>query len=701
MAWRVKMYMDTGFNSINVPDSENTLNTAAASTKEFDVIDCLQKYFLTTITIRGFEKDVIEGDYLKLYNRGPQGTDDKNYAFYIINGYTMTSGDTIELNVVMDPLLTCGGVQAIDFMDGIVTRRNFNPSMSNDESIEDDPLLIPRNLDLIYIGEYYGDSVTDFQEGEPGTIEFKPGASCDLIVGSTWPIMQKDHVEIESAVDVEVTEDSWTGTIDSKPKIKADQYTSQDSTKIDQNYGNSSGGTTQNKFYTVDGNVYYRFDSSTTSSVKDTAYRRLIMNCKDLISLGRQDALSAAYFVPHCLCVEGESIITHNEPGPAPAVAVLDRIRIVKGVPMKSFKEGLSNDSFFAYGDNSHLLGRMSLRDYYEEKNNYHVKNNRAIMGDNTMFTFVVRDTGDRAEVSQTDLKYELYKPTSQMSEMIIPAITVTVDLRPSGHVEYGIPNDSPGSGSDWFNPAPVTLKSGNWEQANLTVSATDNLYLNMQKYDLSQAQAEDKVVREADFEVNSKSFGIVNHINPVSNLQQWVQGKYRSKAESGYGSSKLGAGLPAQYRELAESQIAMSEGNEYAKALYQRANDRIAERQEFINSSYEQPHVLSKGGGNTLTSSHGLMLFRTVPSIDDVKRFDRILNQFGTKVTEAMKPLFMKDRPLFNYVEASGVSIRLANNSTAIRVPKSVRDDLAQLFAGGLRIWHTDPKQHTYDEDN
>ena len=207
-----------------------------------------------------------------------------------------------------------------------------------------------------------------------------------------------------------------------------------------------------------------------------------------------------------------------------------------------------------------HLLGRASLADYFEAKYNYHVKNNRSIMGENTMFTFVVRDTGDTAEVSCTDLQYNLYKPSSEMSEFIIPKITVTVDLRPSGHVEYGIPNDSENSGKNWFCPAPITLKSGNWEQANLTVSATDNLYLNMQKYDLSQAQAEDKVVREADFEVNSKSFGIVNHINPVSNFQQWVQSKYRSKADSGYGSSKLGAGLPAQYRELAESQIAMSD---------------------------------------------------------------------------------------------------------------------------------------------
>lgn len=694
--WQVRVYMDTGFNSINVPDSEATLAAAAISYKDFPTIDCLQKYFLNSIIIRGKEKDIIQGDYLKLYDPGPQGHDDKNFAYYVITGYTMTSGDTIQLSVVMDPLLTCGGSSNIVFMDGMTTRRSVHLSFDNDDDAEDDPLLIPRNVDLVCIGEYMGDATTEYQPGEGGSVIIRPGASCDLIVSSNYPIMQSDHVQIESSVDVEITEDSWTGTIASVPIIKQ-EYQSQDATKIDNNYGSS----TSDMFYTVDGNVYYRFDSTASPATKQTALNRLITNCRDLISYGRSDVLSSAYFVPHKLCVEGESIETHNEPGPAPAVAVLDRIHIVKGMPIKDFKETFDNDTYFTLATDKKTLGKARLIDYYTEEFDYVPQYARSIMGSNTGFLFIVRDTGDNAELKATELSYDDYNPQGDYATaFLIPRVSVTVDLRPTGHIEYSIPNETVNSGKDWFHPAPVTLKSGNWEQASLTISAAENLYLNAQKFDLSSRTAEDKMQREMEFKLGEKTFGHLNRINPLAYLSQWYEGKIQDKAMSGYGADKLGRDLPVQYQQLVQAQASMGQGNPYAEAMYARANERIQERQEFIQSNYAQAHVICKGSGNTLTSGHGLLLFRRVPSVDDIKRFDRILNQFGSKVTEATDRSHIQGGRFYNYIEASGVSIRLEKNS-AIQVPKSVREDLATLFSGGLRIWHTDPKNHTYTEAN
>ena len=189
--WKVRMYMNTGFNSLNVPDSETTLNTAAESYTDFDVIDCLQRYFLDTITIRAFEDQIIHGDYLKIWD--PQNV--SHYAFYSITGYNMTSGDTIQLGVVMDPLLTCGGVDNIDFLDGTTNRYNASDNKMDARNVEDDPLLIPQNIHLMCLGEYFGDEYDDYS---PGGIYL--GGSNNLMVASMYPIFTPDKLKIESAV---------------------------------------------------------------------------------------------------------------------------------------------------------------------------------------------------------------------------------------------------------------------------------------------------------------------------------------------------------------------------------------------------------------------------------------------------------------------------------------------------------------------
>ena len=54
-----------------------------------------------------------------------------------------------------------------------------------------------------------------------------------------------------------------------------------------------------------------------------------------------------------------------------------------------------------------------------------------------------------------------------------------------------------------------------------------------------------------------------------------------------------------------------------------------------------------------------------------------------------------MKNRPLYNYIQAASVSCQ------ADGIPKSVRDDLAVAFTQGLRIWHVKPDPQHYSEDS
>ena len=155
------LYNKTGFTLFNVPDCEYTLYNAASSRKSVPAMDILQLLYNTKFTIRATESDVMYADYLKLVDGedpGPPSPPDPQIspssitaAFYVINGYTMTSGDTVELDVTMEPLLTCNGIYGIRnnyVTDGIVTRYNEEIRDKMWKSVaqasdEDDPLFSP------------------------------------------------------------------------------------------------------------------------------------------------------------------------------------------------------------------------------------------------------------------------------------------------------------------------------------------------------------------------------------------------------------------------------------------------------------------------------------------------------------------------------------------------------------------------------
>lgn len=696
--WKVRMYMNTGFNTVNVPDSEATLNTAAESHTDFPVIDCLQRYFLSSIKIRAFEDQVIQGDYIKLWDE----SNPSRFAFYSVNGYTMTSGDTITLSISMDSLLTCGGVDNIDFLDGVTNRYNASDNTMNMRNVEDDPLLIPQNLHLICIGEYFGD---DYNRGGSSPGQFHFGGSCKLIVSSLYNIFEQ--IELESGVDVEVSPSTWEGTLVASPIVKK-PTTTITPTKFANYYG---GGQVDSSVY-ADGNAYWVLDSTDTASFYDSLQDK----CERILRYGRQDVLTNAYFVPTKLA--NRITVTRTQESQASPVG---RLNIAKMVPAELFtyqEAGSgSNNEYFDYSSVSGvaLLGDKDLRPLYQTSGGYTVKNRRAVMGKNFDFVFMVRDSGDTKRVSSEEIAYKL---APQGNSHYIPAIGVSVDLRPNGHVEYGIKTEQTVHvDQDWENPPHIILKSGEWEKANLFTTAAVGSMVNAKNYNVSQQLAEASVLVNMANQANRAGYmtraagealgAAAQTLNPqhdipiesgVNNLAgavadiQTVSGRYQIDAAMNARMAAMYSGNIGELSMAAEA----GAGNEYALTMFNRDIERRREQEEFINANYPTTQVISGGGGGSTTSTgQGLLVYRYFPTADDVERFDRILNQFGCKITIPTEKKQLKCRRLYNYIEASSVSIKCNT------VPKSVRNDLANLFSAGLRIWHTDPKDHNYREEN
>ena len=157
--WKVTLFKNTGINSVNTIDKPsrlyeyipNSMYGAIAESIELPTLDILQAEFLSTVKVRATRNEVKDADFLMLKN-----TEDENEVFfYSIDSFTSTSVDVQTLSITFDALLTLsnmvGGVENIEFLDGIVERHHVNKADDiYGAYTEDDPLLIPsKELGLI------------------------------------------------------------------------------------------------------------------------------------------------------------------------------------------------------------------------------------------------------------------------------------------------------------------------------------------------------------------------------------------------------------------------------------------------------------------------------------------------------------------------------------------------------------------------
>lgn len=133
--WNIRLYYETGFNAVNIPDSPALLETMKHS--DFPGLDILQGEHLSYVNVKATRAQVKNADYMRL-------TDGTDTFYYIVEDFTMTSTDVAMLSIVMDYFTTHGGVTGIKFLDGVVERHHV--SVEDDKYgayTEDDPMLVP------------------------------------------------------------------------------------------------------------------------------------------------------------------------------------------------------------------------------------------------------------------------------------------------------------------------------------------------------------------------------------------------------------------------------------------------------------------------------------------------------------------------------------------------------------------------------
>lgn len=112
MSYICRLFYNTGFDNVNIPDSSTLLEQYRY--KDVPSLDILQDRELSSIRI-DITYELMKGaDYCQIGN-----------TYYIINGYTMLNTNTCQLSLVVDYITSNGGIDAMIVESGWVNRTHI------------------------------------------------------------------------------------------------------------------------------------------------------------------------------------------------------------------------------------------------------------------------------------------------------------------------------------------------------------------------------------------------------------------------------------------------------------------------------------------------------------------------------------------------------------------------------------------------
>lgn len=138
MSYLCRLFLNSGYNASNIPDSPARL--AGVTYIDVPALDIMQDRGLSEIRVKVSGWDAIKNaDYMYLANTA---TNPATYWYYTIDDIQMLAMDVASLAVTPDYITSVGGVTALTFLDGL-TERVHVASDTYGEHALDDPLLTP------------------------------------------------------------------------------------------------------------------------------------------------------------------------------------------------------------------------------------------------------------------------------------------------------------------------------------------------------------------------------------------------------------------------------------------------------------------------------------------------------------------------------------------------------------------------------
>lgn len=302
-------------------------------------------------------------------------------------------------------------------------------------------------------------------------------------------------------------------------------------------------------------------------------------------------------------------------------------------------------------------------------------RNKRVLYGDNCKYG-IITAAGNGAEFDPE----QIYKTGDSA-----PSVTVKVDPRPEGKPYFRFQYYLDSSSNFWVN----AIGGETWRHVPLIYNQAQG---NVQSsYNFESKKKQSALARANDVYNDTSSFlrksfsnadTMVGYgldaANPV-NVATGNSGRYAAKATM--------AGINAAF-DIADFGV---------NQAYKSKSYELSKQNELYNYGVSQevvaPSVALPFYTGTLRDYVGnsAWIYRYHPNILDAQRMDKILSMYGYKHTTAFDKAFLTNKPYFNYIEVTGLTIGGS-------LPQWWKEGIRQQLSTGTRIWHVlpDPKYYT-----
>lgn len=640
------LYYNTGYNSINTPDSLETLNAEFRTTaKDFPALDILQIMPLSSISLKiTSEDDVIDADYLILTGKGENQTFSKR-AVYSVEGYTLTSPDVAVLAITLNPFLTLGGTRSVHFLDGVTVRHHIK----KDEDIfgaftEEDPYLVPsKPLEIVYGGELY------------------------KATGTTYTF-------IESTIDLPALADTTAGiaySADTGEACIVPKVPSISDTTI------GTGSCLMFKKPGTIGAGYYKTEPA-------AALYYYAKSEKALAGLARARALGVESGILNQWIIDKEYLYTP--------------LTYVNQTEIDNFESTQSGAVTQICGGSN--IGQQAAELPYEYAT---VQNERTLYGGLNTYVLISFASGNSASFLPEDII-----ESGETSPVVVMNADPRPSGKPyfrfrsyKGDRDNFFLNCVPGL---VWQTAPLTYtdKSGN-ELDRMTFDTAQSIL----KQDSTIAQ--NRAIRGAvESGISNIVGGAVSIFGGGVRFAGGYEGSTYTSILGGAGSIAAGAiqagqGAYTMGAELIGNATNNATFSNAANIRRQYENARQQELQQFqISQNIVVPQI-NFPRSNSIRDfvGNGVFVFRYRPAASDVLKLDKILNMYGYRDTRPATDDLMTNRTKYNYLQVAGASVN-ATKPDASNVwpqPKWLKDACASQFAAGVRIWHTKPDRTAYTD--
>lgn len=253
-------------------------------------------------------------------------------------------------------------------------------------------------------------------------------------------------------------------------------------------------------------------------------------------------------------------------------------------------------------------------------------------------------------------------------------------DVRPQGkpyfapanyHGNTDIWGNNPIGGEEWRDvPLVYTQKSGNVQDA----------------YDFASERNIGAKQREAN--VLSP---LVSGVEGGSSPRSWFSGLRGTIGKGMMDLSKWMTGTDDPNASITGRLGSFLNDTDWAGAIYEMNRNR--ELYDYgVSQTVVAPTVAFPYSDGTIRDYVGnnIYCYRYRLADSDVTKIDKILTMYGYADTAPLVPEFFTNRPQFNYVQATGVSI-------GGELPQWWKTGIAEQLGAGVRVWHIKPSVSAY----